>query len=141
MQANLRLNEAASGTPGVGRFIGTLAGLPLLATLALCAPNRAFAGCGASHPAGVHAAVAAVSGVHAATSRTATTSAGGGGGTLGCPSGSSATALRGLPAATSGRVIESSAHTAHVATTPRSAATKTTNASAHLRAVKSPHHA
>ena len=142
MQANLRLNKIAPSTRGVGRLIGTLAGLPLLATLAFCAPDRALAACGASHPAGVHAAATGASGVHVATSRTATTSVGSvGGGTLGCPSGSSAAALRGLPAATSGRVIESGAHTAHAATTARHAATKTTNASAHLRAVKSPHHA
>jgi hypothetical protein len=147
MEVNLKLNKAAPGTRGFGRFIGTLAGLPLLATLAFCAPDRALAACGASHPAGVHAAVTGANGVHVATSRTATTSAGSGGsGTLGCASGSSATALRGLPVATSGRVMESGSHAAHATTNSRNAAakttaTKTTNASAHLRGVKSPHHA
>jgi hypothetical protein len=142
MRANLNLINAEAAARRVGRSIAILAGVPLIAGLAFCAPNQALAACGVSHPAGVHAASTGASGVHAATSRTATTSAGsGGGGTLGCPSGSSATALRGLPVATSGRVVETGSHTAHAATTSRNAATKITNASAHLRGVKSPHHA
>jgi hypothetical protein len=141
MQANLKLNNAAPGTRRFGRSIAILASVPLIATVAFCAP--AVAACGVSHPAGVHAAATGASGVHVATSRTATTrGAAGGGGTLGCPSGTSASALRGLPVATSGRVMETGAHAAHAAThNTRTAATKTTNASAHLRGVKSPHHA
>jgi hypothetical protein len=147
MQANLDLRNAAPSTRAVRRFLGSLAGASLISALAFCAPNQALAACGVSHPAGVRAPVTGASGVHVATSRTATTSAGSGGsGTLGCASGSSAAALRGLPVATSGRVIETGSHAAHSATNTRSAATKTTatkttNASAHLRGVKAPHHA
>jgi hypothetical protein len=140
MQANLTRGKPAFSIPNIGRSVAVLVGAPLIVTIAFCAP--ALAACGVSHPAGVHAASTGVSGVHASTSRTAATSTGSGGsGTLGCPSGSSATALRGLPVAGSGRVIETSSHTAHAATTSRNAATKLSNASPHLRGVKSPHHA
>jgi hypothetical protein len=139
MQANLKPNKAAPSRRSVGRSIAILAGVPLIATVAFCAP--ALAACGVSHPAGVHAAATGASGVHVATSKPATSAGSGGSGTLGCAGGSSATALRGLPVATSGRVMETGSHAAHAATTSRNAVTKITNASAHLRGVKSPHHA
>jgi hypothetical protein len=146
MQANLERGRVASSRRSVGRF-AILAGAPLIAALALSAPDPALAACGASHPAGVHTATANT-GAHTATSRPPTSGGGGGGGgSLGCPNGSSAPALHGgggalhgLPVATSGRVVEGGARSAaHIAAHTRSAPTKATNASAHLRGVKPPH--
>ncbi|MGH6798362.1 MAG: hypothetical protein ACREDI_08270, partial [Roseiarcus sp.] len=78
MQSNLECGKAASGVRSVGRFVAILAGVPLVAALALCAPDRALAACGASHPAGVHATGGG--GVHVATARPTTSGGGGGGG-------------------------------------------------------------
>jgi hypothetical protein len=140
MQANLERGKAASGVRSVGRF-AILAAVPLIATFALCAPDRAFAACGASYPAGAHAAASGGGGVHAATSIAAPSGGGGGGGgSLGCPNGSSASALHGLPTATSGRVVEAGARSgAHMALHPRNAATRGTNTTAH--AVRPAHRA
>ena len=143
MQANLNRGKAASGVRSVSRSVGILAGVPVIATLALCTPNAALAACGASHPAGVHAAGGG-GGVHVATSMPATSGGGGGGGvgTLGCANGASVAALRGLPTTASGRVVEPGAHAAaHMATvtrnaTTRTATTRTANASAHFSAVR-----
>ena len=147
MQANLKRGKAASGVRSVGRSVAILAGVPLFAILALSAPDRALAACGASGPAGIHAAGGGGGGVHAATSRPATSGGGGGGGgSLGCAGGSSAPALRGLPTAASGRVIETVPHGAHTTTLTRTAPTKTAptktaptktaNASAHVGAIR-----
>ena len=114
MQAKLKRGEAAFPTRSVGLSIAVFAGAPLIAALALCAPDSAQAACGgSSHPAGVHAAGGGTGGVHAATGiATPSGVGGGGGGSLGCPGGSSASALRGLPTASSGRVVEMGAHAA-----------------------------
>jgi hypothetical protein len=120
-----------------------LAGAPLIAALALCAPDQALAACGAvSHPAGVHATAGAGGGVHATTGIAAPSRVGGGGGTLGCANGGSAAALHGLPVASSGRVVEATgAHAVRSETHARAATTRTTNFSAHLHAVRPAHHA
>ena len=77
MQAKLDRGKAAYRMRSVRLPVAIFAGVPLIAALAFLAPESALAACGASHPAGVHAATAS-SGVHAATSTPAT--AGGGGG-------------------------------------------------------------
>jgi hypothetical protein len=129
MQADIKRGNAAFRIRGVGLSVAILAS----ATLSLSAPERALAACGgSSHPAGVHAAAAGSGGVHAATGIAAPS---GGGGSLGCAGGSSASALRGLPAASSGRIVQTGAHAARTASHARTATTRTTNASAHLRAV------
>jgi hypothetical protein len=141
MQANLDFGKAAFRMRSVSLSVAILAAAPLIATLAICAPDRALAAtCGASHPAGVHAAGGG-GGVNAATSRPAASGgSGGGGGTLGCPGGSSASALQGLRTTSSGRVVETGVRTAHTASSARTATTRTANASVHTHAVKSPHH-
>ncbi len=142
MQANLEFGKAAFRMRRVSLSAAILAAAPLIATLAICAPDRALAACGASHPAGVHA-TGGGGGVHVATSRPATSGgSGGGGGTLGCANGASAAALHGLPSASSGRVVETGVHIG-ARPTSRTATTRTkgANASAHLHAVRSPHHA
>jgi hypothetical protein len=152
MQARIERAKTASVAHSVGRF-AILAGVPLIATLALSVTDPAFAACGASHPAGVRAASAST-GAHAATSRPASGGGGGGGGgSLKCAGGSSAAALRGLPTAASGRVVETVAHGAHTTTLTRTAPTKTAptktaptktaptttaNASAHVGAIIRP---
>ena len=135
MQAKLERGEAAFRMRSVGLSVAIFAGVPLIAALAFSTAESALAACGASHPAGVHAATAS-SGVHAAAS-TPATAGGGGGGTLGCANGASASALHGLPVAASGRVIETGARASRATT---HAARRTTNASAHLRAVRPAHH-
>ncbi len=155
MQANFKRGKVASGVRSVGRSVAILAGVPLIATLAFGAPNVALAACGASAPAGIHAAGGGGGGgggVHVATSRVATSSGGGGGGSSGCPTGASAPALRGLPVAASGRVIETGGQAAgHTTTYARTAATmtatrrtaattpamRTANVGVHLPAVRS----
>jgi hypothetical protein len=129
MQANHDRGKAAFGLCGAGRFV-----VPLLATLALSAPGPALAACGASHPAGVHAASSGGS-VHAATGTASSGGGGGGGvGSLGCANGSSAPALRGLATTASGRVVEGGAHrAARTAIHARTASTRTANTSAHPR--------
>jgi len=142
MQANHDRGKAAFGLRGAGRLV-----VPLLAALALSAPGPALAACGASRPAGVHAASSG-GGVHAATSTASSGGGGGGGvGSLGCANGSSAPALRpsalhGLATAASGRVVEGGARrAARTAVHARTAATRTANTSAHPRAVRRPPHA
>jgi hypothetical protein len=143
MQANLESGKAASGALSVGRFVGILAGVPLVAILALCSPDRAIAAAcgGASHPA--HSASTGGGGVVAATARPPTSGGGGGGGgggSLGCANGSSAAAPHGLPVASSGRVLDGgSVHAAHTATHARTAATSAAHTGAHLRGVRPPH--
>ena len=144
MQAELKRGRAASGVRSVGRSLAILAGVPLIATLALSAPDRALAAaCGAASPAGVHAAGGgSTSGVHAATSHASSGGgSGGGGGTLGCANGASAPAVHGLSTAASGRVVENGVHArGHTTTHTRTAATRTANTGAHLHAFKG-HHA
>jgi hypothetical protein len=131
MQADLTRGNAAFRMRCVGLSVAVLAG----AALSLSAPDRALAACGASHPAGVHAAAGSGGSVHVATSTVSTSSgASGGSGSLGCAGGSSASALRGLPTATSGRVMETGAHAARNETHARTATTRTANAGVHVRA-------
>jgi hypothetical protein len=134
MQANHDHGKAAFGLCGAGRFV-----VPLLATLALSAPGPALAACGATRPAGVHAASSGGGSVHAATSTASSGGGGGGGvGSLGCANGSSAPALRGLATTASGRVVEGGAHrAARTAIHARTASTRTANTSAHPRGIKS----
>ena len=134
MQTKLERGKAAFHIRSV-----LLAGPPLIAALALCAPQQALAGCGAlSHPSGAHAASAGAGGMHTTTG-IAVPSTGGG---TGCAAGSSAAALHRLPAASSGRVVEATgAHAARSETHARTAPARATNASARLHAVKPAHHA
>ena len=142
MQVNLERGKAASAMRSVSR-LAIFAGVPLIAALTLSVPERALAACGTSRPAGVHATTART-GVNTTTSRPATSGGGGGGGggTLGCANGSSATALHGLPVASSGKVVESSvrpvAHTTPHPSAGKAKTAKPSNASAHLRGVKPP---
>jgi hypothetical protein len=137
MQVRLERRRAASGVRSVSRF-AFLAGVPLIAALALSAPERAFAACGPSHPAGVHSGTG--TGSHTATSRPSSGGSGGGGGTLGCANGASATALHGLSIAGSGKVVEGGVRpVAHTTVHARTIATKPANATAHLRGAKPPH--
>jgi len=130
MQADLKRGNAAFRMRRVGLSVAVLAG----AALSLSAPDRALAACGgSSHPAGVHAAGGG-GGVHVATRTAATSSGSGGSGSLGCAGGSSASALRGLPTATSGRVMETGVHAARNETHARTATTRTANAGVHVRA-------
>jgi hypothetical protein len=132
MQADLKRGKAAFRMRSVGLSVAILAS----ATLSLSAPDRALAACGgSSRPAGVHAAGGGAAGVHVATGIAAPSGGGGGGGSLGCAGGSSASALHGLPVASSGRVVQTGAHAARAASHARTATTRTTNASAHLHAV------
>jgi len=136
MQANRERGRAASGLRGAGHFV-ILAGAPLIAALALLAPDPALAGCvTTSRPAGVRPASTGT-GAHAPTSAVTSGAGGGGVGTLGCANGSSATTLRGLPVATSGRVVEGGVRPAARTATHAKTPTRTTNASAH--AVKPAH--
>jgi hypothetical protein len=131
MQSNER-GRAASGAHSVGRFVAIFAGVPLIAILALSAPDRALAACGSTKPAGVHSTTG--SGLHIATSKPPTSGSGGGSGTLGCANGSSASALHGLPMAASGRVLEGEPHTAAHTTLKRTATTRTADTGAHTAA-------
>jgi hypothetical protein len=136
MQARIERAKTASGAPSVGRF-AILAGVPLIVTLALSAPDRAFAGAcgGASHPAGVHTGVGGSA--HAATAHPASGGGGGGGGgSLGCAGGSSASALGHLATTTSGRVVE---NVAHPATHTKTATTRTANTNLHSRVARPQH--
>jgi hypothetical protein len=135
MQAKLGRGKAAFCTRSVGLSVATLASVPLIAILALCAPDQALAArCGASAPMGVHpSGGGGVAGVHALTSRPATSGGGGGGGggTLGCANGAS-NSLRGLPMAGSGRVIQPGAHAAHTAMRPTTRTTTHASAPMHF---------
>jgi hypothetical protein len=141
MQAKLERGKAAFHTHSAGLSIAIFAGVPLIAALTLGAPDRALAACGtASHPAGVHAAGSGGGGVHVATGIAAPSGGGGGGGgSLGCAGGSSASALRGLPTASSGRVVETGAHAARTEGHARTATTRTANAAAHMHGVGHAH--
>jgi len=134
MQGKLERGKAAFHAQSAGSSVAILAGASLIAALTLGAPDRALAACGASsHPSGVHTGVGG--GVHAATSTVARSGGSGGGGSLGCPGGSSASGLRGLQTAASGRVVEPGVRAARTETHARNATTRTTNATAHLRTV------
>jgi hypothetical protein len=141
MQANFKRGKAVSGVRSVGRF-AILAGVPLIATLAF-SPRPGVRGMWSEPSRGVHTGVGG--GTHAATGILAPSrGGGGGGGSLGCAGGSSASALRGLPTASSGRVVETGAHAMGRPTarmTAHTTATKSTNASAHVHAVRPPHRA
>jgi hypothetical protein len=138
MQARIERAKTVSGVRSVGRF-AILAGVPLIATLALSAPDRAFAGAcgGASHPA--HAASTSGGSVHTATGIPPTSGGGvGGGGSGGCANGSSAAPLHGLATAGSGRVIE---NVAHPGTHTKTATTRTANTNLHSRVARPQHRA
>jgi hypothetical protein len=141
MQAKLKRGEAAFPARSVGLSVAIFAGLPLVAALTFGAPDRALAACGgSSHPAGIHAAGGGSGGVHVATGIAAPSGGGGGGGgSLGCAGGSSASALRGLPTASSGRVVETGAHAARTEKHARTATTRTANAAAHVHGVGHAH--
>jgi len=111
MQTNPKRGKAAFRTRSVNLSIAILASAPLIAAVSLWAPDRALAACGgSSRPAGVHAVGSGAAGVHVASTTVARSSGGsGGGGALGCAGGSSASALHGLPVASSGRVVETGA--------------------------------
>jgi hypothetical protein len=117
----------------------------ILASVAssLAFPHQALAACGgSSRPAGVHAAGSGSAGVHvASTTVTRSSGASGGGGTLGCAGGSVASPLRGLPVASSGRVLEPGAHAARNATHARTATTRTANAGVRVHAFGHGHRA
>jgi hypothetical protein len=138
MQTKLERGKAAFRIRSVGLSAVILAGAPLIAVAALCAPEQAFAACGVSHPAGVRTSTGS-GGTHATTGIAAPSGGGGGVGSLGCANGSSAPALRGLPVASSGRVIETGAHAGRTENHVRTAPTKSTNATAHLHTVKPAH--
>jgi hypothetical protein len=135
MQAKLERGKAAFRMHGVGLSVAILAS----ATLSLSAPDRALASCGtASHPA--HAATTSGGSVHTATSIAAPSGgSGGGGGTLGCAGGSSASALRGLPTASSGRVVEMGARPARTEGHARTATPRTASAAAQMHGVGHAH--
>jgi hypothetical protein len=129
MQANhFESGKAASGARKVRPFATILASVPLIATLALCAPDRALAGCGAAPSAGgggTHTGVGG--GAHPAGG--GAHPAGGGGG---CANGS-ALALHALPMAASGRVLAGGVP-AHAVTSKRTATTRTATTSTVARA-------
>jgi hypothetical protein len=144
MQANFEHCKAASGPRSARPFIAILASVPLIATLALCAPDRALAVCGAAtHPAG-----GGGGGIHTGVGGGAHPAGGGGGvsggGGGGCSSGSSALGLRGLPMAASGRVLAggvpertaTTKRTASTSTATRAAPTRVANAGAHFGGVR-----
>jgi hypothetical protein len=141
MQTKLELVKATLCTRGVNLAVAILASVPLIAALALSASDRALAACGgSSHPAGVHAAAGGGGGVHVTAGIGASSGGGGGGGNLGCANGSSASALHGLPIASSGRVVETGARAARTETHARTATTRTANAGARMHAIRPPHH-
>lgn len=126
MQGKLERGKAAFRAHGVGLSVAIL----VSAALSLCAPDRALASCGgASHPA--HAAATGNGGAHPATSTIAASGGSGDGdGTLACAGGSSASLLRGLQGAASGRVVEPGVRAARTEPHTRSATTRTANAAA-----------
>ena len=78
MQANLECGKAASGPRSVGPSVAIWAGVSLIATLTLCAPDRALAACSApTHPGGG-------GGVHSGGGGGGVFHSGGGGGGSGC---------------------------------------------------------
>jgi hypothetical protein len=143
MQTNPKRGKAAFRTRSVNLSIAILASAPLIAAVSLWAPDRALAACGgSSRPAGVHAVGSGAAGVHVASTTVATSSGGsGGGGALGCAGGSSASALHGLPVASSGRVVETGAHAARTESHARTATTRTANAGVRMHAFGHGHRA
>jgi hypothetical protein len=137
MQTKLERGRAAFHIRGVGLSVAILAGVPLVTALALFAPEQAFAACGGSS-SGVHTA-STHTGSHTTTSIAPSSgaSSGGGSGSLGCSNGSSATGLKGLATATSGRVTEGGAVGRRET---RATAPTRTNATAHLHTVVRPSH-
>ena len=139
MQTILKRGKAASRVRSGGLSVAIVASASIVAAFSFFVPNGALAGCGASsggsHPASAH------TGAYTATSIAPSSgaSSGGGGGSLGCANGSSAPALRGLPTAASGRVVEGG--NAGRRETHARTATRTTNATAHLHTVKPAHRA
>ena len=147
MHVNVERGKAALSVRSAVSFSGILAGASFIAILSLCAPQQALAACGSTGASGIHTGSGGGEGVHTATARPATPHpSGGGGGSLGCANGASASALHplhNLPVSAQGKLIETGArpvpHT--TASTTTSTKTKTTNNSAHLRGVKPPPHA
>jgi hypothetical protein len=132
MQTNLKRGKAASRVRSLGLSVAILASASIIAAFSFFDPNPAQAACGAPHIAGAHAASAGNAGTHTATgiappSRTG----GGGGGSSGCATGGSATPLRGLPMAASGRVVEGGVRAVRPETHARTAPARTNNAIAH----------
>jgi hypothetical protein len=136
MQTNLRRGKAASRARSAALSVAIAASASIVATFSFFVPSPALAGCGGTHISGAHAASAGNGGMHTATSIAAPS--GGGGGSLGCANGSSAMALRGLPTAASGRVVEGGTAGRREAHT-RTAPTRTNNTTAHLHTVRPAH--
>jgi hypothetical protein len=138
MQTNLKRGKAALRARSAGLSVALVAGASIVATFSFLVPNPAQAGCGVPHTTGSHAAPSGAAGVHNTTGISAPSGGGGGGGVGSSGCASSATPLRGLTTAASGRVTEGGAvgrRETHTRTAP------TTNATAHLRTVKPAHHA
>ena len=138
MQTNLKRGQAASRARSA---VVIAASASAVAAFSFFVPNSALAACGASHPAGVHAASTGAGGVHTSTGIAAPSGAGGGGGgTLGCANGSSASTLKGLPTTASGKVVEPDVHAARPEPHTKAAPTQTASSAAHAHAVKPAHH-
>jgi hypothetical protein len=134
MQMKLERCKAALCARGAAVSVAILAS-------SLNFPHQALAACGgSSRPAGVHAAGSGAGAVHP-PSTTVTRSSGvsGGSGTLGCAGGSVASPLRGLPVASSGRVVQPGAHAAHADTHART--TRTANVGGRMHAFGRAHRA
>jgi hypothetical protein len=131
MQTNLKRGKAASRARSAGLSVAIVASASIVAAFSFFVPNPALAACGPSHTQGVHGASASGGSVHAATGIAAPSGVGGGGGgSLGCANGSSASGSRGLPTSASGRVVEAGAHAGRRETHARPAPTRT-NVTAH----------
>jgi hypothetical protein len=79
MQANLERGKAVFGIRNVCRSAAILAGVPLIAALALCAPDRALAACGTIATGGVaHAPPSGGGSVHSGATAPHVSSGGGG---------------------------------------------------------------
>jgi hypothetical protein len=137
MQTKLRRGRAAFRVRRVSMAVAILAAVPLIA--ALTTPNQAFAGCGVSHPSGLHVASATAStGVHTSTAISAASV--GGGTASGCSTGASASAVSGLRTTGSGRVVEmGGGHAGRTENHVRTATTRTTNTAAHFHAFGAGH--
>jgi hypothetical protein len=140
MQTNLRRGKAASRARSAALSVAIAASASIVATFSFFVPSPALAApCGGTHISGAHGASAGNGGMHTATSIAAPSGGGGGGGgSLGCANGSSAMALRGLPTAASGRVVEGGTAGRREAHT-RTAPTRTNNTTAHLHTVRPAH--
>ncbi len=134
MQAKLERGKAAFSMRRVGLSVAILAGV---ATLSHMRPEARVGGLRGEPPRGRsrwRRRPAAFMPQQARLPRQAVAERN----SLGCATGASAPALRGLTTAASGRVVETGAHAAHPMAHARTAATRTTNASAHLHAVRPP---